>query len=225
MIRAVTLDCWGTLFLDGPASDDRYKRRAWSGCRRCWPVPASPWRRTELDRAYAAVGHWLGRLWQMNGDVVGPRARRGPAQGARCRPARAGERRDHGRPDPRLCRSGPAWRRRRLTRALASRSNRSPPTATRSPSSRTPCARRARWCDRCSTVGASAALPGADLLRRVRDQEARSGDLPAHARSAGRTRRARGARGRRRGARCRGRARCRDGRDPGRGRTGGPRPR
>ena len=31
MIRAVTLDLWGTLFLDGPASDDRYKRQRLAG--------------------------------------------------------------------------------------------------------------------------------------------------------------------------------------------------
>ena len=31
MIRAVTFDCWGTLFLDGPAADEGYKRQRLAG--------------------------------------------------------------------------------------------------------------------------------------------------------------------------------------------------
>ncbi len=31
MIRAVTFDCWGTLFLDGPAADEGYRRQRLAG--------------------------------------------------------------------------------------------------------------------------------------------------------------------------------------------------
>jgi len=68
-IRAVTLDCWGTLFLDGPGSDERYKRQrlsAMHGALAASGIIVAP---AELDRAYAASGSWLGSLWQVNRDV------------------------------------------------------------------------------------------------------------------------------------------------------------
>ena len=69
VIRAVTLDLWGTLFLDGPASDDRYKRPRLVGIQAALAGAGIPVAAAQLDRAYVTVGHWLGRLWQMNGDV------------------------------------------------------------------------------------------------------------------------------------------------------------
>lgn len=69
VIRAVTLDLWGTLFLDGPASDDRYKRPRLVGIQAALAGAGIPVAADQLDRAYVTVGHWLGRLWQMNGDV------------------------------------------------------------------------------------------------------------------------------------------------------------
>ena len=69
VIRAVTLDLWGTLFLDGPASDDRYKRPRLAGMQTVLAGAGIAVAPDRLDRAYATVGHWLGRLWQMNGDV------------------------------------------------------------------------------------------------------------------------------------------------------------
>ncbi len=69
VIRAVTLDLWGTLFLDGPASDDRYKRPRLAGMQTVLAGAGFPVASDQLDRAYATVGHWLGRLWQVNGDV------------------------------------------------------------------------------------------------------------------------------------------------------------
>ena len=68
-IRAVTLDLWGTIFLDGPASDDRYMRRRLAGMQAALTAAGFPVDPDRLERAYATVGHWLGRLWQLNGDV------------------------------------------------------------------------------------------------------------------------------------------------------------
>lgn len=69
LIRAVTLDLWGTLFLDGPASDDRYKRPRLAGMRTALAGGGIPVAADQLDRAYTASGRWLGRLWQVNRDV------------------------------------------------------------------------------------------------------------------------------------------------------------
>ena len=69
LIRAVTLDLWGTLFLDGPGSDERYKRQRLAGMQAGLAgvgVAVAPAR---LERAYAATGRWLGSLWQVNQDA------------------------------------------------------------------------------------------------------------------------------------------------------------
>lgn len=69
-IRAVTLDCWGTLFLDGPGSDERYKRQRLAGIQQALAavdIAAAP---AQLDRAYAAAGRWLGGLWRQNRDAT-----------------------------------------------------------------------------------------------------------------------------------------------------------
>ena len=69
VLRAVTLDLWGTIFLDGPASDDRYMRRRLAGMQAVLTAAGFPVDPHRLERAYASVGHWLGGVWQMNGDV------------------------------------------------------------------------------------------------------------------------------------------------------------
>jgi len=69
MIRAVTLDCWGTLFLDGPGSDDRYKRQRLAGIQAVLAGVGITVAPALLDRAYAEAGRWLGQLWQENRDV------------------------------------------------------------------------------------------------------------------------------------------------------------
>ncbi len=69
LIRAVTFDCWGTLLLDSPASDDRYRRHRLGGIQivlekhGVTPTPG------QLERAYGASGQWLGRLWERSQDV------------------------------------------------------------------------------------------------------------------------------------------------------------
>jgi putative hydrolase of the HAD superfamily len=69
VIRAVTLDLWGTLFLDGPASDDRYKRPRLAGIQAVLAGVGIPVTLDRLDRAHSTAGHWLGQLWQVNRDV------------------------------------------------------------------------------------------------------------------------------------------------------------
>jgi putative hydrolase of the HAD superfamily len=68
-VRAVTVDCWGTIFLDGPASDDRYKPQRLAGIQAVLTGVGVTVGLGQLDRAYAEVGQWLGRLWQKNRDV------------------------------------------------------------------------------------------------------------------------------------------------------------
>jgi len=68
-LRAVTFDFWGTLLLDGPSSDNRYKRRRMGDFETVLKgvgVTASP---TALDRAYDESGAWLNRFWAANRDV------------------------------------------------------------------------------------------------------------------------------------------------------------
>jgi putative hydrolase of the HAD superfamily len=68
-ICAVTLDLWGTLFLDGPASDDRYKRPRLAGIQTVLADAGIPVALDRLDRAYATSGQWLARLWQVHRDA------------------------------------------------------------------------------------------------------------------------------------------------------------
>jgi len=69
LIRAVTLDLWGTLFLDGPGSDDRYRRQRLAGMQAELARVGIAVAPAQLERAYAASGRWLGSLWQGNRDV------------------------------------------------------------------------------------------------------------------------------------------------------------
>jgi HAD superfamily hydrolase (TIGR01509 family) len=69
VIRAVTLDLWGTLFLDGPGCDERYKRQRLAGIQAALAGVGITVAPAQLDRGYAAAARWLGELWQMNRDV------------------------------------------------------------------------------------------------------------------------------------------------------------
>jgi len=69
VIRALTLDCWGTLLLDGPGADDRYRQPRLLGFRAILAAAGVAVGHAELDRAYAESGRWLGRIWQRNRDV------------------------------------------------------------------------------------------------------------------------------------------------------------
>jgi len=69
VIRAVTIDLWGTLFLDGPASDDRYRQARLAGMQAVLARAGIAVPPDRLNDAYARCGQRLGRLWQVNRDV------------------------------------------------------------------------------------------------------------------------------------------------------------
>jgi HAD superfamily hydrolase (TIGR01509 family) len=68
-VRAVTLDFWGTLLADGPASDDRYKRRRLGDFASILAGAGVPVSAATLDRAYEQSASTLGRIWMRNRDV------------------------------------------------------------------------------------------------------------------------------------------------------------
>jgi len=68
-VRTVTLDFWGTLLLDGPGSDNRYKKRRVADFARILAAAGVPARAGSLDRAYEESGSFLGRIWAEHRDV------------------------------------------------------------------------------------------------------------------------------------------------------------
>jgi putative hydrolase of the HAD superfamily len=69
IIHAVTFDCWGTLLLDSPASDERYKSRRLAGFEKILTAAGIAIHRWQLDQAYEASGRWLSRTWRRQQDV------------------------------------------------------------------------------------------------------------------------------------------------------------
>jgi putative hydrolase of the HAD superfamily len=69
VIRAVTLDCWGTLLLDSPAGDEGYRRHRLAGMEAVLTAAGAPVRARDLERAYAASGEHLARVWRSRRDV------------------------------------------------------------------------------------------------------------------------------------------------------------
>src|SRR5258708_15725059 len=84
-VRAVTLDCWGTIFLDGPASDDRYKPQRLAGIRAVLTGAGITVALGQLDRAYAEAGQWLGQRWRGYPDVSAREHLLAPPDGPRAR--------------------------------------------------------------------------------------------------------------------------------------------
>lgn len=69
MIRAVTVDFWGTLIFDPPSSDDLYKHKRladFQAILRAAGVEVAP---KALDRAYEESGRQIGLIWQTRKDV------------------------------------------------------------------------------------------------------------------------------------------------------------
>lgn len=69
MIRAVTVDFWGTLMFDPPTSDNRYKQKRLADFEtilRAEGVKVSP---RALSRAYDESGRYLGHIWLTKKDV------------------------------------------------------------------------------------------------------------------------------------------------------------
>ncbi|HEU5320289.1 MAG TPA: HAD family hydrolase [Methylomirabilota bacterium] len=69
MITTVTVDFWGTLLLDPPSSDDRYRRRRLADFATILAGAGVEASRSALERGYAQSGAWLGRLWADSRDV------------------------------------------------------------------------------------------------------------------------------------------------------------
>ena len=69
MIKAVTIDLWGTVVVDSPSTDERYRRERLAGLettllRFGFRVPAA-----DLARAYGESGRHLARIWRRWRDV------------------------------------------------------------------------------------------------------------------------------------------------------------
>jgi putative hydrolase of the HAD superfamily len=69
MIKAITVDCWGTLLLDSPRSDERYTFERLAGIEGILARSGVKLRRDDLSRAYAASGRRLARIWAQCRDV------------------------------------------------------------------------------------------------------------------------------------------------------------
>jgi putative hydrolase of the HAD superfamily len=69
IVHAVTFDCWGTLLLDSPASDERYMPWRLAGFERILRSIGVEAPRHELNQAYDASARWLARAWQQHRDV------------------------------------------------------------------------------------------------------------------------------------------------------------
>jgi FMN phosphatase YigB (HAD superfamily) len=69
LVHAVTFDCWGTLLVDSPASDERYVHRRLEGFEKILRTSGVEVPRQKLHQAYEASGRWLARNWQKHRDV------------------------------------------------------------------------------------------------------------------------------------------------------------
>lgn len=68
-VRTVTVDLWGTLFLDTPGSDDRYKPRRLTDFDAILRGEGHVFPMSKLDRAYEDSATYLRRVWAGNRDV------------------------------------------------------------------------------------------------------------------------------------------------------------
>ncbi len=68
-IRTITIDFWGTLLIDGPSSDNRYKKRRMADFATILTAAGVPAAAAALDRAYDESGSYLSRVWAGHRDV------------------------------------------------------------------------------------------------------------------------------------------------------------
>jgi HAD superfamily hydrolase (TIGR01509 family) len=68
-VRAITIDFWGTLLLDPPSSDNRYKARRLRDFENILAGAGVRVGATALDRAYEASAVYLSRIWAKHRDV------------------------------------------------------------------------------------------------------------------------------------------------------------
>ena len=69
MIRAVTVDFWGTLIFDPPSSDNRYKQKRLADFETILRAADVRVSAEALNRAYEESGRVLGKIWQTRKDV------------------------------------------------------------------------------------------------------------------------------------------------------------
>jgi putative hydrolase of the HAD superfamily len=69
MIRAVTVDFWGTLMFDLPSSDDRYRRKRLMDFQRILEAEGIQVALPALDRAYDESGWQIAQIWRTHKDV------------------------------------------------------------------------------------------------------------------------------------------------------------
>lgn len=68
-VQTVTVDLWGTLLVDPPGSDDRYRARRLTDFEAILRGDGHAFSMTKLDRAYHDSGAYLRRVWATNRDV------------------------------------------------------------------------------------------------------------------------------------------------------------
>ncbi len=69
MIKAVTIDLWGTLVVDSPATDERYRRERLAGLENTLVRFGFRVSVADLARAYSESGRHLARIWRGWRDV------------------------------------------------------------------------------------------------------------------------------------------------------------
>jgi FMN phosphatase YigB (HAD superfamily) len=70
MIKAITIDLWGTLFVDGPGADEDYRGPRLAALKDRLAAAGVPVSRQDLEQAYTIAVHQVGRLWQAHRDVT-----------------------------------------------------------------------------------------------------------------------------------------------------------
>lgn len=69
MIRAVTVDFWGTLIFDPPSGDNRYKQKRMADFESILRGAEVKVSRRALDRAYEESARRIGEIWRSHKDV------------------------------------------------------------------------------------------------------------------------------------------------------------
>jgi putative hydrolase of the HAD superfamily len=68
-VKTITVDLWGTLLVDRPSSDNRYKKRRLADIESLLAAAGVTVSTAALDRAYDESGTYLSRIWATQRDV------------------------------------------------------------------------------------------------------------------------------------------------------------
>jgi len=68
-IKTITVDFWGTILLDGPGSDERYRPRRVSDFATILTAAGHAVQKRALDRAYQESASYLSGIWSLGRDV------------------------------------------------------------------------------------------------------------------------------------------------------------